>query len=113
MKRLFAALTLLLLPGAALGQEPISQDRAHTLFEEAQVHYRLQEYERALSGFREAYRLVQEPSLLFNIAQCYRLLNRGPEAIRTYEAFLAAIPDTPYRKEVEEHIAALRAAPKE
>jgi tetratricopeptide (TPR) repeat protein len=109
MRELGFVLFLALLAAPALGQPGEDEvARAKRIFEEAQVHYRLQEYEAALTAYKEAYRILQSPSILFNLGQCYRLLGRYPEALRSYEQFLAAVPETPYRAEVEGLIAEVR-----
>src|SRR5678809_1671866 len=40
----------------------------------ASKFYDLAEYEGALREFKEAYRAVEDPAFLFNIAQCHRKL---------------------------------------
>jgi tetratricopeptide (TPR) repeat protein len=114
-KTLAAALALaswLLAPAArADGAAPAKAEEARALFEQAEIHYKLQRYERALAGYEEAYLLVQAPQLLFNIGQCYRLLGRPEEALRSYRAFLAAVPDAADKPRVEALIAELSGRP--
>jgi tetratricopeptide (TPR) repeat protein len=70
--------------------EPTEQDIAAAIeiFNKAEKHYALQEYEEALGSYKEAYRLSEKHELLFNIGQCYRQLKRYDEAIKSYQSFL-------------------------
>jgi tetratricopeptide (TPR) repeat protein len=87
--------------------------KARELFREAQQHYKLGEFQAALDGFKEAYRNFEDPSLLFNIAQCERQLGQKPDALRSYRMFLSEVPKTPNRDEVERVIASLEQAIKD
>ncbi|MSP62959.1 MAG: tetratricopeptide repeat protein [Myxococcales bacterium] len=71
-------------------------------------YYNLGEYKKAREEFRAAYLAVPDPSFLFNIGQCARMLGEGEEAIRSYRAFLRERPDTVNRAEVERFIAELQ-----
>lgn len=84
-------------------EDPMMQE-ARRLFDEAEVHYKLQEFETALSKYKESYRLTLAPALLFNIGQCYRQMERYEEALKAYQSFLREQPDTPNRARVEELI---------
>jgi tetratricopeptide (TPR) repeat protein len=79
-------------------------ERATKLFDEGEAHYRVQDYTKALSAYREAYLLSKEPDLLFNIGQCQRQLNRYEDAIKSYNSFLADVPENPNRSQVEAFI---------
>ena len=78
-------------------------------FNEAQTHYRLQEYQAALDEFQQAYKLSQKAGLLFNIAQCYRQMQQYPEAIQGFQAFIHDDPESSYRAEAEKNISELQA----
>lgn len=79
------------------------------------AHYNLAEYSEALGDFKEAYRTFEEPSLLFNIGQCFRALDQKRDAVRSYRAFLREAkdvdPDT--RLNVERLITSLENAMRE
>jgi tetratricopeptide (TPR) repeat protein len=102
-----------LLPGlsAVAYAQPAPTDisEAEQIFNKAEEHYKLQEYEKALEGYKEVYRLIQNPALLFNMGQCYRQLNRNEEAIKSYKAFLRDDPETDKRSQVEALIQDLQA----
>jgi tetratricopeptide (TPR) repeat protein len=68
---------------------------ARRVFEQAQREYDLGNFEKALEGYSEAYRLVSAPALLFNIGQCHRQLGRYERAAFFYRRYLALEPDSP------------------
>lgn len=68
---------------------------------EALVFFQAKDYQRALDGYWHAYNGKNAPSLMFNIAQCYRLLGKDQEALRAYLLYLALEPKIPDRAEVE------------
>jgi PEGA domain./Tetratricopeptide repeat. len=82
--------------------------KAH--FKQGRMHYQLGEYREALNEFKEAYRLKQDPSFLYNIAQCHRQLREYSEAIRLYGNYLREAPDADNRDEVERQIRDLKTA---
>jgi tetratricopeptide (TPR) repeat protein len=83
---------------------PEEKAKARELFQSGLVHYDLKEYPEALSAFRDAYRVVQDPAFLFNIAQCYRRLGQNPEALDFYRNYLRRSPSASNRAEVERRI---------
>jgi tetratricopeptide (TPR) repeat protein len=102
--------TLVALVGVAPAATPAERAKARETFRAAQQHYKLTEYQQALEAFKETYRLVEDPTLLFNIAQCYRQLNKKEEAIRFYRTYLHDAPDDGNRASVEQIIASLEKA---
>lgn len=62
----------------------------------------------AVAEFTKAYRLLKDPALLFNRAECYRRIGRDSQAVKDYEQFLAEMPHAPNRSTVEARIASLR-----
>jgi tetratricopeptide (TPR) repeat protein len=84
---------------ARAGDESVAKARA--LYEAGISHYNLSEYKEALDSFRAAYRLKNDPALLFNIAQCYRQLGEPAQAANFYRAFRREYPDAPNRREID------------
>lgn len=80
---------------------------ARELFNEGNRLYDLNDYAKALDSFRKAYLAYEEPSLLFNIAQCQRQLALKEEAIKSYQSYLRKMPSASNRVEVERLIAKL------
>jgi hypothetical protein len=83
-------------------------DTARRLYESATRHFDLTEYEAALNDFKEGYRHKDDPVFLYNIAQCYRLMNKNDEALRFYRSYLRRAPSAPNRDEVERRITTLQ-----
>jgi tetratricopeptide (TPR) repeat protein len=82
---------------------------ARAAFERGTKAYNLAEYSRALDAYKEAYNLKADPALLFNIAQCHRLLGHADEAIALYRSYLREAPDAKNRTDVEKRIEDLQA----
>jgi hypothetical protein len=51
-------------------------------------HYTLAEYDAAITDFKEAYRLSQNPGFLYNIAQSYRMKKDCRESATFYKNYL-------------------------
>ena len=83
------------------------RDKARAAFRLGSQHYSLGEYKEALTSFKEAYRNYEDPSFLFNIAQCHRQLDQRADAIREYRMYLVNAPDAANRDEVRQLIARL------
>ncbi len=73
----------------------------------AREHYRrgstayyLQRYVEAAAEYEKAFEKKDDPSLLFNIGQAYRLAGENQKAIGAYRSFLSRLPETPHRAEV-------------
>lgn len=116
IRALALALTLLALPSPALAEEATAEKkaRANELLSEGDVAYRLQHFEQALTRYQEAYKLVEHPAVLFNVAQALRQLKHTDKALFYYKLFItdwqARFPDqpVPYEQEVRVHINALQ-----
>lgn len=83
---------------------------AKRLFISGTRHFDLTEYDAALNDYKEGYRKKDDPVFLYNIAQCYRLLNKNDDALRFYRSYLNRKPDAVNRAEVETKIAQLQQA---
>jgi tetratricopeptide (TPR) repeat protein len=70
-----------------------------------QRHYELAEYAAAIADFKEAFRITDQPELLFNIAQAYRLSGDCRQAVTFYKTFLRRVPDASNAEKVKGRIA--------
>jgi tetratricopeptide (TPR) repeat protein len=100
-------LLIALVVAAATTARADDRDKARNAFRLGSQHYSLGEYKEALSSFKEAYRSYEDPSFLFNIAQCERQLDQRGDAIRAYRMYLVNAPDAGNREEVRQLIARL------
>lgn len=87
-------------------QQPTTQEiektkKARALFEQAEIYYKIQQYDKALALYEEAYIISKQPGLLFNIGQCYKNMKQYESALRSYNTFLRDVPDTTIRPQVE------------
>jgi tetratricopeptide (TPR) repeat protein len=83
--------------------------------QQAREHYRigtrlydLQRYLEAAAEYEKSFELKEEPALLFNIGQAYRLGGDSKRALGAYRAFLRRQPDAPQRDQVQALIEDLR-----
>jgi tetratricopeptide (TPR) repeat protein len=83
--------------------------------EDAKLHYskgtkayEIGAYDEAIKEYGEAYRLVDDPALLYDLGQVHRLAGHTIEALRAYRMFLLKMPTAPNRSEVEDRIAELQ-----
>jgi len=66
------------------------------------VALNLGQYDEAIEHFTQAYALTEDPILLFNLGQAFRLAGRPDKAVASYASFLrAAGPGTKYRAQFE------------
>ena len=89
-----AALTVALAAAPALHaeQEPKANERALAVALEGSAAYQAGRYGEAIKLFQATYGLVPKSALLFNLAQCNRLLGRTSEAAILFRAFLRTGP---------------------
>ena len=67
-------------------------------------HFELAEYDAAITDFKEAFRISDEPGFLYNIAQAYRLKRDCREAATFYKTYLRRVPTAPNAAKVRERI---------
>jgi tetratricopeptide (TPR) repeat protein len=67
----------------------------------------LGKYNEAAAEYEAAYAVKQDPTLLLNLAQAYRMAGNGNKAVFFYRKYLQHVPKSPYRADIEDKIAAL------
>jgi hypothetical protein len=90
---------------ARAGDREAAKKRVH----DAQIAYNLHQFEDALKGFTEAYRLDPVPDLLFNIAQCHRQMRQFEKAAFFYHRYLALKPGASNTAQVTQLLAEVEA----
>jgi tetratricopeptide (TPR) repeat protein len=81
--------------------EDITIAKAKAVFGEANQHYSLGEFDKAMDSYSLAYRIKALPAFLFNIAQCHRKLGHYKEAIAMYQNYLTGVPNAPNKDVVD------------
>jgi tetratricopeptide (TPR) repeat protein len=104
---IMVAITLALAT-VAHAADNIAAAREH--FKRGTRAYDLGQYQDAIREYEAAYHAKDDPALLFNIAQAYRLAGDLTNAIRSYRSFLRRVPTTENRAEVEQRIEELQKA---
>jgi len=101
---------LLLMSGGTVRAADPRLDSARAHSQEGDAYYKLEKYANAITEYEQAYLAKPDPSFLYNIAQCHRLMGQGPEAIKFYRRFLKDAPTAPNRAVAEKHIRDLEEA---
>ena len=109
MRMRWTLLCLALLVGAPPARAD-KRDVAREEFKTGARYFEIADYPRALEHFKAAYVTFEDPAILFNIAQCERLLGHKQEALRAYRIYLQKKPDSPNRAEIENIIGTLQEA---
>jgi tetratricopeptide (TPR) repeat protein len=101
--------------GAAAAQAPdasgeAARARARALLQEGAAFMDERQYDRAVESFREAYRLVPSPKVLYNLGVAYLSVARYADALAALEQFLSEATDAPEanRETARRHVADLR-----
>jgi tetratricopeptide (TPR) repeat protein len=112
MSRITITVATILALSMSAAQPARADDKelARQAFGEGKRLYDIADYAHALEAFKKAYLQYEEPTFLFNIAQCYRQLDNKPEAARFYRSYLRNAPDGASVEEARRLIAALEAA---
>src|SRR5947207_13123212 len=97
---------VLLIGLVAIATPAAAEDRvaARAAFNEGTRHFDLAQYDQALEAFKRAYWNYEEPTFLFNIAQCHRALGHKEDALAMYRSYLRKLPDAPNRSETQRFI---------
>jgi tetratricopeptide (TPR) repeat protein len=96
-------------PSAAAASDPRTEiAREHS--QKGDAYYKLEKYSNAIAEYEQAYLAKSDPSFLYNIAQCHRLMKEPAEAIKFYRRYLNDAPAAPNRAVAEKHIRDLEAA---
>jgi len=94
---------------AGLSDEKRAQAREH--YNNGTKKFNVAKFAEAAEEFVAAYEIVGEPSLLYNIAQSYRMAEQHERALFFFKSFLRQLdPKSPLRPEVEKRIAELTTA---
>jgi tetratricopeptide (TPR) repeat protein len=105
--RLPIILLLLLLSSSAAR----AQDDAKAHYQKATAHFAVGEYHDAAIEYEEAFKLKQDPAILFNAAQSFRLAGENPKALLLYNNIVKLYPGTQYAKDSKERIQKLAETP--
>ncbi len=99
----------LLTSGVARAEDPdAAAARQH--YKAATGHFAVGEFDAAATEYESAYKLHQDPALLFNAAQSRRLAGQNQKALVLYKNFLHLYPTSPNVPAVREQIDKLQEA---
>jgi len=98
--------TLLLLASATA----LAVDDAKAHYQKATAHFAVGEYHDAALEYEEAFKLKQDPAILFNAAQSFRLAGDNQQALLLYNNIIKLYPSTHYAKDSKDRIEKLAQA---
>ncbi|HEY5951731.1 MAG TPA: hypothetical protein VIV40_39825 [Kofleriaceae bacterium] len=101
MKRLLAITVVVLWSGTVSAQQ---KPDVAALEASGNKHFELAEYDAAITDFKEAFRISDEPGFLYNIAQAYRLKRDCRESATFYKNYLRRVPNAPNAAKVRDRI---------
>jgi tetratricopeptide (TPR) repeat protein len=82
---------------------------ARALSDQALRQYQQGEYDAAIESFMGAFALSNNPGLLFNVAQAYRLKGDCEHARDYYQRYLSTVPETPLKPSLERRLTEMEA----
>jgi len=82
---------------------------ARELSDQALRQYQKGELDAAIESFMGAFALSNNPGLLFNVAQAYRLKGDCEHARDYYQRYLGAVPETPFKPSLERRVVEMEA----
>jgi hypothetical protein len=82
---------------------------ARNLSDQALRQYQQGEFDAAIESFMGAFALSNNPGLLFNVAQAYRLKGDCEHARDYYQRYLGAVPETPLKASLDRRVAEMQA----
>jgi tetratricopeptide (TPR) repeat protein len=97
-------------PALAASADDARTENARAHYLQGDAYYKLDKYANALQEYEQAYIAKADPSFLYNIAQCHRLMGNRAEALKFYKRYLKDAPNAPNRPVAEKHIKDLEAS---
>jgi tetratricopeptide (TPR) repeat protein len=89
-------------------KEDSDRAAAREATKQATAAFNLGQYDEAASLYEQAYKLVPDPILLYDVGQSYRQANKLDKALVAYRSYLRTAPeDAPNRPKVEQWISEL------
>lgn len=106
--RLTAVMAVLAVAGAASAEQLDDVNAARTHYKKGTRAFELGHYSEAIKEYEAAYEAKDDPALLYNIGQAYRLSGNNAEALRAYKMYLHRLPEAGNADEVRGRILELQ-----
>lgn len=97
------AISLILVGALGLARADDAAD-AKAYYQKATAHFAVGEYQEAATAYEVAFKLKQDPALLYNAAQSHRLAGDIPKALLLYKNLVKLYPTSKYATDSQEHI---------
>jgi tetratricopeptide (TPR) repeat protein len=102
------AFVVLLAAGAPARADDAGDAKVH--YQKATAHYAVGEYAEAATEYEAAFKLKQDPALLYNAAQSHRLAGDNQKALLLYRNLVKLYPSTKFAAEAKDRIDKLEQA---
>ena len=80
----------------------LDQAVGEEVFAQAEEQYKRGDFEAAAASYKQAFLMLGQPVLFFNMGQSYRLAGRAQEAIVSYQTFLCMADPKKYQAAFEQ-----------
>lgn len=110
LRGLVLVAALLIVDRAGADRDTAQREVARAHFEKAKGHFAVGEFEEAAAEYQLAYKAKNDPALLYNAAQAFRLGNKLEKALVLYKNYLVFYPRAANAPEVRAQIDKLKAA---
>jgi tetratricopeptide (TPR) repeat protein len=95
------------LPDVGSSRRTHKTEQARQHYQKGKQHFDLGKWDEAIAEFEEAYRLHNDPTLLFNLAQAHRRKGDLRRGLDLYKNYIIVNPESPKRDEIEKRIQTL------
>jgi tetratricopeptide (TPR) repeat protein len=99
-----AVFVLLMVFASSRAHAADAHAKAREHYQRGESYFKLEKYKEALDEYEAGYIIKADPSVLYNIAQCHRLMGNNATALRFYKRFLDEGPKGGNRTAAEERI---------
>jgi hypothetical protein len=103
-----ALAVLILFGGARANADDAADAKAH--YQKATAHFAIGEYREAAAEYEAAFKLKQDPALLFDAAQAHRLGGDNQRALLQYKNVINLYPGSSYARNAQERMEKLEQA---
>lgn len=102
------AILVLAITSATAAAAPEDRAAAREHYDKGTKAFDLGRYDEAIHEYVVAYELVNDPALLYNLAQAHRLAGHARDALRFFRVYLSKVPNAENREDVEAKIVELQ-----
>jgi hypothetical protein len=96
--------------GAARADDDVATVEAKAHYQRATAHFAVGEYREAAAEYEAAFKIKQDPALLYDAAQAHRLAGENQKALLLYKNIIKLYPESNQAQDAQERIGKLEQA---